>query len=156
MDKRTVGAAAGERLLAVFGDFLEAQGLRRTGPRWQVARIVGEMPTHFTAEELYRAARRKGLKVGRGTVYRTLAILAQAKVVEARQFRKEITHYEAVVGRDHHEHMVCVACGRIIEFQSEEIERLQDVVLERRGYTMVSHFLRIYGVCEMCRKLPVP
>ncbi len=108
---------------------------------------------HFTAEELVRDVRGVDSSVSRGTVYRTLALLHGAGVVEKHDFRYGPPHYEVTEGKAHHDHLMCTQCGEIIEFQEPRVERLQFEVVKRYGYQLHSHTHKLYGLCRRCQRL---
>lgn len=107
---------------------------------------------HFTAEELVSDVRAADATVARATVYRTLALLQQVGAVEKHDFRYGPPNYELTFAKAHHDHLMCVSCGEIIEFQEPRVEKLQDEVIRRYGYQLLSHTHKLYGVCQACRK----
>ena len=129
---------------------LRSKGVRLTGPRQLVVRRAVAY-LHFTAEELVKDVRSMDASVARGTVYRTLALLHQAGVVEKHDFRYGPPNYEVTFGKAHHDHLMCIRCGEIIEFQEPRIEALQEQVIRRYGYQLLSHTHKLYGVCRNCR-----
>jgi Fur family ferric uptake transcriptional regulator len=133
---------------------LKARGVRLTDQRRLVVRRAVSY-LHFTAEELVKDVRRFDESVARGTVYRTLALMHQAGVVEKHDFRYGAPNYEVTFGKAHHDHLMCVQCGEIIEFQEPRWERLQEEVVKRYGYQLLSHTHKLYGLCSMCQRTPV-
>ena len=129
---------------------LRTKGLRLTGPRQLVVRRAVAY-LHFTAEELVKDVRRIDPSVARGTVYRTLALLHQAGVVEKHDFRYGAPNYEVTFAKAHHDHLMCVQCGEIIEFQEPRVETLQQEVVKRFGYQLLSHTHKLYGLCRTCQ-----
>lgn len=107
---------------------------------------------HFTAEELVKDVRAEDASVARATVYRTLALLQDVGVVEKHDFRYGAPNYELTFGKAHHDHLMCVSCGEIIEFQEPRVETLQDEVVRRYNYQLISHTHKLYGVCRACRQ----
>ena len=131
---------------------LRTRGIRLTGPRQLIVRRAVTY-LHFTAEQLVKDVRAIDPSVARGTVYRTLALLHQAGVVEKHDFRYGAPNYEVTFAKAHHDHLMCVQCGEIIEFQEPRVERLQDEVVKRFGYQLLSHTHKLYGLCPTCRRL---
>ncbi|MBI3323788.1 MAG: transcriptional repressor [Candidatus Omnitrophica bacterium] len=129
---------------------LRDKGVRLTAPRALVVRRAVSY-LHFTAEELVKDVRHIDPSVARGTVYRTLALLHQAGVVEKHDFRYGPPNYEVTLGKAHHDHLMCVRCGEIIEFQEPRVEALQDQVVKRFGYQLLSHTHKLYGLCGACQ-----
>ena len=131
--------------------------LRRSGFRWTnqrslIVRTALSTHEHFTAEQLLDLCRRHDPKVSRATVYRTLAVLEEQGFVEGLDTGDGGRRFEHVLGHEHHDHMVCVGCGAIIEFRDEELERRQDAAAKRAGFRIESHSLRIYGRCRSCQR----
>jgi Fur family ferric uptake transcriptional regulator len=105
---------------------------------------------HFDAEGLCERLRASGAKVSRATVYRTIGHLVDAGLLRKYDLGDRRTLYETAVGRHHHEHMICVVCGEILEFVEERIERLQDEVCRQYSFRPLSHTLHIHGICRSC------
>jgi Fur family ferric uptake transcriptional regulator len=135
-----------------FEQRLRDRGLRATRERRTILAHAFEHFGHFGAGELFASLRRHGHRVSRATVYRTIAHLVRAGLLRRHELGDRRTLYEPVLGREHHEHMVCVRCGRILEFVENEIERLQEEVCRRHHFSPLSHTLQIQGVCESCRR----
>src|SRR3989338_2560350 len=132
---------------------LRAKGVRLTGQRQLIVRrAVASL--HFTAEALVRAVRAIDRSVARGTVYRTLALLHEVGVVEKHDFLYGPPNYEVTFAKAHHDHLMCVQCGEIIEFQEPRWEILQGGVAKRFGYQLLTHTHKLYGLCRTCRRLP--
>lgn len=130
--------------------YLREKGFRSTGARRKILDAAFGGRGHFTAEDLLDSLRGRGDKVSRASVYRTLGMLVDGGFVETREFRRGQTMYEAVLGREHHDHLICTLCGKIVEFENEAIERLQDTVARDHGFALEHHSLRLYGRCEAC------
>jgi Fur family ferric uptake transcriptional regulator len=137
-------------LLGHFEKELRERGLRVTAERRTILAHAFEHFGHFCPDELVESLNRHGHGVSRATVYRTLAHLVETGFLRRHELGGRRTIYEPNFGRMHHEHMVCVECGRILEFVEDRIERLQDEVCERYGFRPVSHTLQIHGVCKAC------
>ena len=108
------------------------------------------MKGHFEPEELLLRLRNKGLTVSRASVYRTLPLLVESGVIEEAIYKDRKTRYERCMEKQHHDHMICTSCGRIIEFVSQPIETLQEEVCRRYGFLPYSHTLEIRGLCHEC------
>jgi Fur family ferric uptake transcriptional regulator len=132
-------------------DELRARGLRVTPERRAILDFAYSRLGHFDAEELRAELARSGAAVSRATVYRTLGQLVELGLLRRHPGTDRSTFYESSFGREHHEHLVCVECGRILEFVQEDIERLQDEVCRQYHFTPLRHTLQIYGVCRSCR-----
>ena len=131
---------------------LKERGYRLTNPRRLVLRRALSH-LHFTAEELVADVKGIDRTVARGTVYRTLVLLHDAGVVDKHDFWYGPPYYEVTLGKAHHDHLMCVQCGEIIEFQEPRVEKLQDEVVRRHGYQLLSHTHKLYGLCASCQRL---
>ncbi len=131
---------------------LRSRGVRLTAQRQLVVRRAAAY-LHFTAEELVKDVRSVDASVARGTVYRTLALLHRAGVVEKHDFRYGPPNYEVTFAKAHHDHLMCVQCGEIIEFQELKVEALQEAVVRRYGYQLLSHTHKLYGLCPACQRI---
>jgi len=131
---------------------LRAKGIRLTSQRRLVLRRAVDF-LHFTAEELVKDVQAIDDSVSRGTVYRTLALLHEAGMVEKHDFRYGAPNYEVTHGKAHHDHLMCVHCGEIIEFQEPRWEILQEQAARRFGYQLLSHTHKLYGLCRTCQRL---
>ncbi len=122
----------------------EAQGLRMTEQRRVVARALSESTDHPDAEELYRRAAEIDPKISIATVYRTVRLFEENGIIERLDFRDGRARYEDAE-REHHDHLIDVNSGDVIEFVDEDIERLQKKVAERLGYKLVGHRLELFA-----------
>ena len=110
---------------------------------------------HFSAEDIYRALIEQGEDVGLATVYRVLTQFEAAGLVCRHHFEGGISVFELDQG-DHHDHMLCVKCGRVDEFIDDVIEQRQRAIAEKAGFTITDHSLYIYGICPECQKKSNP
>ena len=135
---------------ARFEEFLKTESLKMTPQRRRIFDKAFAMHEHFSAERLYELLREEeGDGVSRATVYRALEVLAKGGFVETLETGRGEVLYEHK-GPNHHDHMVCKVCGKIAEFQDEEIEALQRKNAARLGFLMTGHMLRLSGVCGDC------
>lgn len=130
--------------------YLLSRGLRHTQARRKILDAVFGSHEHFTAEGLLDKMRRRGERVSRASVYRTLSMLCDGGFVESREFQRGQMMYESMLGQAHHDHLICTGCGHIIEFENEEIERLQETTAKEHRFRIEHHSLRIYGKCAKC------
>lgn len=121
------------------------KGLRMTGQRRVIARVLAEAEDHPDAEELHRRAAAIDPHISIATVYRTLRLLEESGILERHDFRDGRARYEEVPD-EHHDHLIDVQTGRVIEFHDDQIEELQRLVAEKLGYRLVDHRLELYGV----------
>jgi Fur family transcriptional regulator, ferric uptake regulator len=139
------------QLLEEFRRYLREHALPVTTQREQVAEAVLASRGHLSVEEIEQRLRERGLHIGKATVYRTLDILARSGMITERDFGEGFRRYERVPGHPHHEHLICVRCGKVIEFTNERLERLKALVAEEYGFQHHHHRLDIYGVCRECQ-----
>jgi Fur family ferric uptake transcriptional regulator len=123
----------------------ETKGLRMTEQRRVIARVLSEAHDHPDAEELHRRAAAIDPRISIATVYRTVRLFEEAGILERHDFRDGRSRYEEVP-ETHHDHLIDLQSGRVIEFRNEDIERLQRFVAENLGYKLVDHRLELYGV----------
>jgi Fur family ferric uptake transcriptional regulator len=121
------------------------KGLRMTGQRRVIARVLSESHDHQDAEELHRRAAAIDPHISIATVYRTVRLLEEAGILERHDFRDGRSRYEEAPDV-HHDHLIDVQSGKVIEFQNDQIEELQRMVAEKLGYKLVDHRLELYGV----------
>lgn len=121
------------------------QGLRMTGQRRIIARVLAEAHDHPDVEEVYRRANAIDSRISLSTVYRTLKLLESKGILEHHEFGRGRRRYEEA-GPVHHDHLIDTETGRVIEFSSEEIERLQERIARELGFRLVGHRLELYGV----------
>src|SRR5213078_3688317 len=121
------------------------KGLRMTEQRRIIARVVAEAYDHPDAEELYRRAISVDPHISIATVYRTVKLFEDAGILERHDFRDGRSRYEEVP-ESHHDHLIDVATGSVIEFRNEDIEKLQRRVAEELGFELIDHRLELYGV----------
>jgi Fur family ferric uptake transcriptional regulator len=133
-------------------------GLKMTEQRRIIARVLSESSDHPDVEELHQRAHAVDQRISLATVYRTLRLFEEINLLERHDFRSGRARYEQIPG-EHHDHLIDLETGRVIEFQSEEIEALQRLVAQRLGYRLVDHRLELYAVpldSKKSRKLAKP
>ncbi len=131
--------------------YLRRRGLRMTGEREALLRAAVGQKSHFTLDELAREVMRLHAGASRSTVFRSLPLLVDAGILQPALVSGEARRYELALGRRHHDHLLCSRCGRIVEFRSEAIERLQLGVAARHGFRLTSHVHELLGECAECR-----
>lgn len=132
--------------------YLKENGMRLTKQRKYIIEYFCAKEGHRTAEELYRELKEEIPDIGFATVYRTLHLLVDAGLATRRRFKDNITVFEITRGKQHHDHMICLGCGKIIEFKNNEIEKLQEMVASEYSFHTKSHSLALYGYCKDCIK----
>ncbi|NTU41922.1 MAG: transcriptional repressor [Nitrospirales bacterium] len=133
-----------------FREYLLTKGLKLTRERDEILSEIVAMEKHFDPEELFRRLRAKGSKVSRASVYRTISLLVECGFIEQVERVDRHAHYERVAKDRHHDHMICMSCGRVIEFYSPTLEMLQEELCQRENFRGIRHSLEIMGYCRTC------
>ena len=133
-----------------FLEFLGRRGLKLTRQRQAVVNEIFGDAGHFEAEELVERLKGNRTRVSRATVYRTLELLRECQLVEKLDFGTQRSYYEHVSPNEHHDHLICIRCGNVIEFHNEALETLQDEICANFGFQESYHSLRIFGHCSKC------
>ena len=144
--------ATDPKRLILVEEVLKKRGVRLTPQRRMIVRRATEH-LHFTAEELVADVQKLDASLARGTIYRTLILMGEAGILEKHHFRYGPPYYEVTLGKAHHDHLMCIQCGEIIEYQEPRVERIQHDIVKRFGYELVSHTHKLYGLCRRCRKV---
>lgn len=136
----------------VFLSHIHKKGLKRTAQRDLILGVFLRTEEHLSSEDLYQLVKKEDPTVGQTTVYRTLKLLSEAGLAREVRFGDGRTHYEHNYKHQHHDHMICSNCGKIIEFYSAELEALQDAMAAKHKFEVTQHLLRIIGTCAECRR----
>jgi len=137
----------------ILSKYLKSSGKRRGTPeRYAILDEVMRIPGHFDAEGLYYRLITDGVKVSRATVYNTLDLLQNCGLVSKYRFAENSSRYEHSYGKPHHHHMICLACGDIIEFVNERLERLQHEACAEKNFSPQSSTVQVFGLCSKCQK----
>lgn len=132
---------------------LKQAGLKITVPRLKILQILERSASHhLSAEDVYKALSDSGEDVGLATVYRVLTQFEEAGLINRHHFEGEYSVFELSQG-EHHDHVVCVKCGRVEEFLDEIIEERIHRIAENAGFELTDHSLNLYGLCPECRHL---
>jgi Fur family ferric uptake transcriptional regulator len=136
---------------AIFRKYLERRGLKLTAERQAVYDELFARHEHLEADEILVRLRGKGKKISRATIYRTLELLFDSGIVGRVRTGETGYRYERLRAGEHHDHLICNECGRVIEFFEPRIESLQDEVCDRYGFLPLSHSHQMRGICRQCR-----
>jgi Fur family ferric uptake transcriptional regulator len=139
------GYAVDDGKAGTLEDACAAKGMRMTEQRRVIARVLDAATDHPDVEELYRRASAIDAKISIATVYRTVKLFEDAGVITRHDFGAGRARYESIPD-EHHDHLIDLRTGEVIEFRDEEIERLQQAMAERLGYRLVDHRLELFGV----------
>ena len=140
---------AHEAELQALATYLEKNHLKQTRQREVILQTFLDENRHVTSEDLYQAVRKEHANIGYTTVYRTMKLLVEAGLATERHFDDGITRYE--IEQEHHDHLVCIKCGKIQEFECESIERTQNEIADEHGFEILRHRHELYGHCAECR-----
>jgi Fur family ferric uptake transcriptional regulator len=143
-DRRTLEA------LERFEKFLQGKSLRLTEARAAIVEAALARSGHYPIEELIADLKRLGIRGSKATVYRTLPLLAEAGIVQPAIVAGDSRSYETTYGADHHDHLVCSRCGRVVEFEFEQFETLQRDVARQHGFRLETHHHELVGTCPEC------
>jgi len=135
----------------VFTEFLRKKGLKITRERTALFDEIFSAHRHFDAEDLVIRMRERGTKISRATIYRTLEILHDCGLVGRVRLNEEKYRYERLKRGEHHDHLVCTACGKVVEFVDRAIEKRQDAVCRAHDFRATAHSHQIWGLCGACR-----
>lgn len=139
--------------VAAFQEFLQTRSLKSTAQRDLIVKEIFSAPHHhFSAEELLKTARQKDPTISRATVYRTLSLLLESKMLDELDIGKGHKYFEPKFGISHHDHLICLKCEKIIEFENHQIEEIQNKITSAHGFTAVYHTHKIFGTCKNCSK----
>ncbi len=137
-----------EKKIQALRTFIAKEGLKNSRQRETIAEVFFESTEHIRVEDILNRVREVDPKVSQATVYRTMKLLVDCDLADARQFQDGQTRYE--VSDDdghHHDHLICTKCGKIVEFVDERIEKLQVEVAAAHGFTVSDHKMELYGIC---------
>jgi len=135
----------------MFKTFLAREGLKSTSQRDIILDEFLKAGGHLSTEDLYLRLRKKHPNIGYATVHRTLKLFAECGLAAERHFGDGQTRYELSSEEEHHDHLICVRCDEIVEFENPEIEKLQEQVAKAHNFSIERHRLEIYGVYFKCR-----
>ena len=137
---------------AKFEQFVARQGLRHTEQRVQVLEAFLGTEKHVTVQELYDLMRKKHEGIGYATVARTVKLMCKSGICRQVDFGDGSLRYEHKYGHEHHDHLICLKCGKFEEIYSPKLEKIQDELVKKYGYVQENHKLDIFGLCPRCAK----
>jgi len=142
-------AAAKDDPLDVLREYVAKNGLKFTRQRELIADVFFKSGGHLKVEDLLERVRESDPQVSLATVYRTMKLLTECGLAEPHRFHDGHTRYEPSEGEEeHHDHLICTECGRIIEFYNSEIEHLQEQIAASFGFKVQDHRMELYGTCD--------
>jgi len=142
----------GQALQEVLRRYLRDHSLPVTHQRESIAAAVFFSDAHLSVGDIERSLRARGVRAGKATVYRTLDLLIGAGLVQEHDFGEGFKRYEPLAAQSHHEHLICLNCGKVVDFSSERIERMKSLIADEHGFRHHHHRLEIYGICRDCQR----
>jgi len=142
----------GARALAAFRRYLSDRNLPATQQRLAVASVVLDAADHLSVEDVARRVEKRDVAVGLATVYRTLELLVASGLVQQRDFGEGFRRYEPVAPGQAHEHCICSACGKVMEFSNDRLERMIALLAEEAEFRPHHHRLEVFGLCRECQQ----
>lgn len=139
------------RAVERFRAYLRGQSLRATVVRDAIVRAVMTRDGHFRVDDIVRDLRAAGVRASLVSVYRTVPLLLGAGIIRPTVLSGELRLYEAAFEREHHDHLICSRCGKVVEFQFEAFEILQRDVAAKHGFDLTLHFHELVGICADCK-----
>jgi Fur family ferric uptake transcriptional regulator len=141
-----------DRLRHDLETYMAKRGLRSTEQRRLIINVFFDSPEHITIDQLLHKVRDVDPGVGYATVYRTMKMLSDGGIVEERKFGDGFTRYELADSEAHHDHLICMDCGNITEFEEPLIEELQERIAASNGFLVRHHKHELYGICKDCQE----
>ena len=136
----------------VYRNYLSEKSIRRSAQREKILEIFLGTNNHISVADLYDRVKRKYPGIGQATVYRSMKLLCDAGIAEEIDLGDGMKRFEHKLGHDHHDHLYCVSCGKIIEVLDPGLEALQEKMCRKSGFEPIGHTLRIFGYCDACSK----
>jgi Fur family ferric uptake transcriptional regulator len=136
----------------ILRDFISRKNLKQSGQRQRIFKVFLSSRKHLTADNLYRQVKKIFPGIGIATVYRSLKLFCESGLCRELKGEDGTARYELQYGHEHHDHLICIRCGRFIEVVHPMIEKLQEEIARKEGFRLVRHRLELYGLCPACRK----
>ena len=139
-----------------FKELLKSKGLKITSQRLIMLETLGRHPgEHLTAEEIYNLVKTEHPEIGLATVYRTIQVLMELHLIDRVNFDDGVERYELArvngsAGAHHHHHLICLGCGKVLEFEEDMLEGLELKIVEKTGFKVTDHEVKLYGYCKEC------
>lgn len=142
-----------EEVIGELKKIVKQKGLKYTEQREIVLIILLTAEEHLTAEEVYNKVKEKypESNIGIATVYRALSFLEDVELISSIAFGSDGKKYESNT-KEHHDHMICISCGKIIEFLDKQIEERQEIIAKENNFKITNHSMQLYGYCEDCQE----
>jgi len=136
----------------IFSNYVLGKGLKQSSQRQDILNTFLKTEKHLTADELFRIVKKKNPSIGIATVYRTLKLICESGIGRELKLGNDSVLYEHNYKHDHHDHLICTECGKLIEVLDPEIEALQERLSKKEGFTLKGHKMLLYGTCRDCKE----
>jgi Fur family ferric uptake transcriptional regulator len=140
-----------DSVMRIFTSYLERKGYRKTHERFAVLHEIYSIRGHFDVESLYEEMKTKKYAVSIATVYNTIELLLECNLVKKHQFGENTSRYEKSFKCGNHDHLICTACGEVVEFWNPAVKEIQDAATISTGFEVSYHALYFYGLCPKCK-----
>jgi len=141
-----------ERHFTNLDNYLTYRGLSSSRVRLEIFDLILSISQHFDANELFLISRKKNIQISRASIFRNLPIFEKVGIIRKVQFTHRHTHYEYICDSNHHEHLICLSCGNMVEFLLPKIESTLEKISNKFNFKMLSHKFEINGICKECAK----
>jgi Fur family ferric uptake transcriptional regulator len=135
----------------IFTSYLERKGYRKTHERFDVLHEIYSIHGHFDVESLYGKMKNKKCNISIATVYNTIELLLECNLIKKHQFGENTSRYEKSFDSNNHDHLICTACGEVVEFWNPLVEEIQKTAIDSTNFDVNYHVLYFYGLCPKCK-----